>query len=93
MFRRHDCEIPEFGSPRLQIERGDGLAQTGAATGADERNHIVASSEAMVVAPYGDPPVSFALLRSVVSTARKQRYNILQVLTATPEQLMQSLAV
>jgi transposase len=35
----------------------------------------------------------FALLRSVVSTARKQRYNILQVLTATPERLMQSLAV
>ena len=35
----------------------------------------------------------FALLRSVVSTARKQRHNILQVLTATPEQLMQSLAV
>ena len=35
----------------------------------------------------------FALLRSVVSTARKQRFNILQVLTATPEQLMQSLAV
>src|ERR1700722_6986268 len=35
----------------------------------------------------------FALLRSVVSTARKQRCNILQVLTATPEQLMQSLAV
>jgi transposase len=35
----------------------------------------------------------FALLRSVLSTARKQRYNILQVLTATPERLMQSLAV
>ena len=35
----------------------------------------------------------FALLRSVVSTARKQRFNILQILTATPEQLMQSLAV
>jgi transposase len=35
----------------------------------------------------------FALLRSVVSTARKQRYNILQVLTTTPERLMQSLAV
>jgi transposase len=35
----------------------------------------------------------FALLRSIVSTARKQRYNILQVLTATPERLMQSLAV
>ena len=35
----------------------------------------------------------FALLRSIVSTARKQGYNILQVLTATPEQLMQSLAV
>ena len=34
----------------------------------------------------------FALLRSIVSTARKQRCNILQVLTATPEQLMQSLA-
>jgi transposase len=35
----------------------------------------------------------FALLRSVVSTASKQRCNILQVLAATPEQLMQSLAV
>ncbi len=35
----------------------------------------------------------FALLRSVVSTARKQGLNILQVLTATPERLMQSLAV
>jgi transposase len=35
----------------------------------------------------------FALLRSVVSTARKQGFNILQVLTATPERLMQSLAV
>jgi transposase len=35
----------------------------------------------------------FALLRSVLSTARKQRYNILQVLIATPERLMQSLAV
>jgi transposase len=35
----------------------------------------------------------FALLRSVVSTARKQGFNILQVLTATPEKLMQSLAV
>ena len=35
----------------------------------------------------------FALLRSVVSTARKQGFNILQILTATPEQLMQSLAV
>jgi transposase len=35
----------------------------------------------------------FALLRSVVSTARKQGFNILQTLTATPEQLMQSLAV
>jgi transposase len=35
----------------------------------------------------------FALLRSVVSTARKQGHNILQVLTATPERLMQSLAV
>jgi transposase len=35
----------------------------------------------------------FALLRSVLSTARKQRYNILQVLTATPERLVQSLAV
>ena len=35
----------------------------------------------------------FALLRSVVSTARKQGYNILQVLTTTPERLMQSLAV
>ena len=35
----------------------------------------------------------FALLRSVVSTARKQGYNILQVFTATPERLMQSLAV
>ena len=35
----------------------------------------------------------FALLRSVVSTSRKQRFNILQILTATPEQLMRSLAV
>src|SRR3984885_4082731 len=35
----------------------------------------------------------FAILRSVVSTARKQGFNILQVLAATPEQLMQSLAV
>ena len=35
----------------------------------------------------------FALLRSVVSTARKQGFNILQVLIATPERLMQSLAV
>ena len=35
----------------------------------------------------------FALLRSVVSTARKQGFNILQILTATPEELMQSLAV
>jgi transposase len=35
----------------------------------------------------------FARLRSIVSTARKQGYNILQVLSATPETLMQSLAV
>jgi transposase len=35
----------------------------------------------------------FARLRSIVSTARKQRYNILQILSATPETLMQSLAV
>jgi transposase len=35
----------------------------------------------------------FALLRSIVSTARKQGRNILQVLTATPERLMQSLSV
>ena len=34
----------------------------------------------------------FARLRSVVSTARKQGFNILQVLSATPETLMQSLA-
>jgi transposase len=34
----------------------------------------------------------FAILRSIVSTARKQGCNILQILTATPEQLMQSLA-
>jgi transposase len=34
----------------------------------------------------------FARLRSIVSTARKQGYNILQVLSATPETLMQSLA-
>ena len=34
----------------------------------------------------------FALLRSVVSTARKQGCNILQVLTATPAQIMQALA-
>jgi transposase len=34
----------------------------------------------------------FARLRSVVSTARKQGFNILQILTATPEQLMRSLA-
>jgi transposase len=34
----------------------------------------------------------FAILRSIVSTARKQGFNILQVLTATPVQLMQSLA-
>ena len=34
-----------------------------------------------------------AACRSVVSTARKQGFNILQVLTATPERLMQSLAV
>ena len=32
----------------------------------------------------------FARLRSVVSTARKQGFNILQVLSATPETLMQS---
>jgi transposase len=35
----------------------------------------------------------FARLRSIVSTARKQGYNILQVLSATPETLMKSLAV
>jgi transposase len=35
----------------------------------------------------------FAILRSIVSTARKQGFNILQALAATPEQLMQSLAV
>jgi transposase len=34
----------------------------------------------------------FARLRSVVSTARKQGFNILQILSATPETLMQSLA-
>ena len=34
----------------------------------------------------------FARLRSVVSTARKQGFNILQVLSATPETLMQSIA-
>jgi transposase len=34
----------------------------------------------------------FARLRSIVSTARKQGFNILQILTATPEQLMRSLA-
>ena len=34
----------------------------------------------------------FARLRSIVSTARKQGFNILQVLSATPETLMQSLA-
>jgi transposase len=34
----------------------------------------------------------FARLRSVVSTARKQGFNILRVLSATPETLMQSLA-
>ena len=34
----------------------------------------------------------FARLRSVVSTARKQGANILQILSATPETLMQSLA-
>ena len=35
----------------------------------------------------------FARLRSIVSTARKQGYNILQILSASPEALMQSLAV
>ena len=34
----------------------------------------------------------FARLRSIVSTARKQGFNILQILTASPERLMQSLA-
>jgi transposase len=34
----------------------------------------------------------FARLRSVVSTARKQGFNILHILAATPEHLMQSLA-
>jgi transposase len=35
----------------------------------------------------------FARLRSIVSTARKQGHNILKVLSATPETLMNSLAV
>ena len=35
----------------------------------------------------------FARLRSIVLAARKQGYNILQVLSVTPETLMQSLAV
>jgi hypothetical protein len=35
---------------------------------------------------------NFARLRSVVTTARKQGFNILQVLSATPETLMRSLA-
>ena len=34
----------------------------------------------------------FARVRSLVSTARKQGFNILQILAATPETLMQSLA-
>ena len=34
----------------------------------------------------------FARLRSIVSTARKQGFNILEILSATPETLMQSLA-
>ena len=35
----------EFGGARLEIERGDCLIQTHAGTGADERDHVVASSE------------------------------------------------
>jgi transposase len=34
----------------------------------------------------------FARLRSIVSTARKQGFNILQILSATPDAVMQSLA-
>jgi transposase len=34
----------------------------------------------------------FARLRSVVSTARKQGFNILQILSATPDEVMRSLA-
>jgi transposase len=34
----------------------------------------------------------FARLRSVVSTARKQRRNILQILTAAPSQIILALA-
>jgi len=33
----------------------------------------------------------FANLRSIVSTARKQGYNILQILTAAPSQTMSAL--
>ncbi|HKH81588.1 MAG TPA: transposase, partial [Methylovirgula sp.] len=35
---------------------------------------------------------AFACLRSVISTARKQGWNILQTLAATPAALIQSLA-
>jgi transposase len=37
--------------------------------------------------------VDFARLRSVISTARKQRFNILNALTLTPEWLLVELAL